>query len=197
MTVHAKYKFASLRIKKNSRSWSDIYRAQVDWLLAGNLPCIPLSFAHNPLTSKNKISSWTSPCYWLKANWNLTTKINSIKCFNLIRKGNHRKLSRSTENLYTVSSMLTPEACKSFFFCLMQILNSTTEFFLIKGFLTFLISNNSDIYNLSTWQSITDGQKQTDGWTQGNSKMFTIEHNKQLPQVDDHHQISSVAPCLS
>lgn len=129
MTVHAKYKFASLRKKKTRRSWSDIYRAQVDWLLAGNLPCLPLSFAHNPLTSKNKISSWTSPCYWLKANWNLTTKINSIKCFNLITKGNHRKLSRSTENLYTVSSMLTPEACKSFFFFLMQILNSTTEFF--------------------------------------------------------------------
>lgn len=99
MTVHTKYKFSGLGIKNSSRSWSDIYRAQVDWLLAGNLLCKPLSFAHNPLTSKNKISSWTCPSYWLKANWNLTTKINSIKCFNLIKKVIHRKLSRSTENL--------------------------------------------------------------------------------------------------
>lgn len=143
MTVHAKYKFGSLGAKKASRSWNDIYRAQVDWLPAGNLPCKPLSFAHNTLTSKNKISSWTSPCYWLKANWNLTTKINSIKCFNLIRKGNHRKLSRSTENPFRLSSILTPEACKRLFGFVFFFLNANTEFnnwffFLIKGFLTFL-----------------------------------------------------------
>lgn len=85
--------------------------------------------------------------------------------------------------------MLTPEACKSFFY-LKQILNSITGFFFNQGIINLFISNNSDIYNLSTWQAITDGQKQTDGRAQGNSKMFTIEHNKQLPQGDDHHQIS-------
>lgn len=86
--------------------------------------------------------------------------------------------------------MLTPEACKSFFF-LMQILNSITGFFFFnQGIINLFISNNSNIYNLSTWQATTDGQKETDGRAQGNSKMFTIKHNKQLPQVDDHHQIS-------
>lgn len=139
MTVHTKYKFSSLGTKNSSRSWSDIYRAQVDCLLAGNLLCKPLPFAHNPLTSKNKVSSWTSPC--LTTSKLKSYNKNQLNVSTSSARVIHRNLSRSTQNLCRVSLVLTPEACKSFFFFLIQILNSMTDFFfffLIKGFLTFL-----------------------------------------------------------